>query len=64
MALQGFRTLAPGQEVALEWEAAEQDGYNFRATRAWPAGADPAAGAPAADAGDAYRSGLSIRFDD
>ncbi|MEV1080500.1 cold shock domain-containing protein [Streptomyces sp. NPDC050211] len=29
----GFRSLAPGQKVTLEWEAVEQDGYQYRAVR-------------------------------
>ncbi|UKA50779.1 cold shock domain-containing protein [Arthrobacter sp. FW305-123] len=27
----GYRSLTPGEEVELEWEAVEQDGYGFRA---------------------------------
>lgn len=63
LAVPGFRSLAPGQKVNLEWEAAEQDGYDFRATRAWPAGTDPAPNVLPTDSGDAYPSGLTIRFD-
>jgi CspA family cold shock protein len=29
----GFRSLAAGQKVTLEWEAVEQDGYQCRAVR-------------------------------
>ncbi|MFC8045341.1 hypothetical protein [Nocardia sp. NPDC057353] len=29
------------EAVEFEWELADQDGYRFRATRAWPAGAQP-----------------------
>ncbi|WP_329127335.1 cold-shock protein [Streptomyces sp. NBC_01465] len=34
----GFRTLDPGQQVQLEWEAPgfQQDGYDFRARRVVP----------------------------
>lgn len=28
----GYRELLPGQTVALEWENAEQDGFEYRAT--------------------------------
>lgn len=63
VAVPGFRSLGPGQRVNLEWEAAEQDGYHFRATRAWPAGTEPEPDVPPTGSGDAYRSGLSIRFD-
>ncbi|GAB2578044.1 hypothetical protein GCM10027168_08830 [Streptomyces capparidis] len=33
---EGFRSLAVGQRVGLEWEAAEQDGYAYRAVRIVP----------------------------
>jgi CspA family cold shock protein len=32
----GFRALSVGQVVALEWEAAEQDGWHYRAVRVVP----------------------------
>ena len=32
----GYRTLTPGERVTLEWEAADQDGFAFRATLAYP----------------------------
>lgn len=32
----GHRTLAPGEHVTLEWEAADQDGFAWRATLAFP----------------------------
>ncbi len=59
-----YRSLEAGQEVGLEAEAAEQDGFSFRATRVWPAGASPEV-TPGlrATPGDAYRSGLTIRFE-
>jgi CspA family cold shock protein len=28
----GFRSLRPGSSVEFRWEAAEQDGYNYRTT--------------------------------
>ncbi|WP_030942224.1 cold shock domain-containing protein [Streptomyces sp. NRRL S-646] len=30
---EGFRSLAAGEKVTLEWEAAEQDGFQYRAVR-------------------------------
>lgn len=33
----GFRSLAPGARVTLEWEREEQDGYAYRAVRVVPA---------------------------
>jgi uncharacterized RmlC-like cupin family protein/cold shock CspA family protein len=32
----GYRSLARGQEVVLEYELAAQDGYDFRAVVVWP----------------------------
>jgi len=32
----GFRTLATGQVVDLDWESPGQDGYDFRAVRVVP----------------------------
>lgn len=63
IAVDGFRSLAPGQDVELEWERADQDGYSYRALRAWPAGVDPVdQGGP--DQDGVYSSTLTIRFDD
>ncbi len=64
VAIAGYRTLQPGQAVSFEWEAATQDGFRFRATRAWPAGTKPTAAAPPTHGGDAYSSALEITFDD
>lgn len=33
---EGFRSLRPGADVDLEWEAPGQDGYSFRAVRVMP----------------------------
>jgi cold shock protein len=33
----GYRTLAAGQPVELDWEPADQDGYAYRAVAVWPA---------------------------
>ncbi|WP_378735968.1 hypothetical protein [Nocardia brasiliensis] len=35
------RHLVAGEQVEFEWEPAEQDGFEFRALRLWPAGASP-----------------------
>ena len=32
----GYRTLAAGEPVILEWESADQDGFLFRAIMAFP----------------------------
>jgi CspA family cold shock protein len=64
VAVEGHRTLVPGERVLLEFEPADQDGYAYRATRAWPHGQDPAPPpAPATEPSSAYRSTLTITFD-
>jgi cold shock protein len=37
----GYRTLDDGAAVEFTFEAAEQDGYAFRAVETWPAGEAP-----------------------
>lgn len=61
----GYKCLVPGQAVNFEWEAADQDGFSYRAMRAWPFGDAPETD-PVDDASApvAYRSSLSITFDD
>lgn len=51
--------------VHLEWEVADQDGFSYRAMRIWPSGDAPETD-PVDDvsAPEAYRSSLSITFDD
>lgn len=61
-------SLSPGQEVLFDWEAVNQDGFNYRATAAAPAAGGPLPEIPPPanstnNPGDAYRSGLSIRID-
>ncbi|MGX6600646.1 cold shock domain-containing protein [Micromonosporaceae bacterium Da 78-11] len=58
----GYRSLHPGQEVALEWEPASQDGYAYRALRVWPWGAEPVEVEPTS--GGAYSSTLTLTFDE
>ena len=62
VAVEGYRALSAGQEVALEWERARQDGFDFRAKRVWPWGAEPFPG-PGSEGGDGYSSTLTLRFD-
>jgi len=59
------RPLAIGSAVDFTFEAADQDGYRFRAVVVVPEGVDPdddrtVRGGP----GGAYRSSLTITFDD
>lgn len=34
--MDGYRELVAGQQVDLEWERADQDGFSFRAVRVLP----------------------------
>jgi CspA family cold shock protein len=64
VAVPGYRALAAGQRVELEHEPADQDGYAHVAVRAWPAGSAPAPPDPPSGPSGAYRSRLTIGFDD
>lgn len=63
VAMPGYRSLQPGAPVELDWEQAEQDGFHYRAVRAWPQGQEPYTVAPADPTG-AYSSSLRIVFDE
>jgi CspA family cold shock protein len=63
LAIPGYRALEPGQLVDLEYEPADQDGYPFRAVRAWPHGLNPHEPDPPAPRSDTYRSTRTITFD-
>ena len=63
VATRGYRTLSPGQTVALTCEVADQDGYHYRALQVWPVGTDPVEH-PVDRAGTAYGSTLTVSFDD
>lgn len=47
VAVEGYKSLESGQAVLLEWEAAQQDGYAYRAVSTWPADRPPADELPA-----------------
>ena len=53
---------APGDPVGFEFEAVNQDGFRFRATRVWPAGSEPVDDQPEPP-GHAYTSELTIDID-
>ena len=63
VAVAGFARLEVGQVVLLEWEAAGQDGYAYRAVRTWPADRQPVD--PVVETGNtgAYSSTLTITYD-
>ncbi|HEU0103915.1 MAG TPA: cold shock domain-containing protein [Mycobacteriales bacterium] len=60
VAVAGYKTLAPGEQVRLEWEEAAQDGYRYRGLRTWPADRPPVDGLDRPDSGGAYSSSLTI----
>jgi CspA family cold shock protein len=61
----GHQALDAGALVELIYEAAEQDGYSFRAVEVWPAGQAPVRQHPRATGPSAaYRSTLTLTFDD
>jgi len=61
----GYRELVAGQAVELDYEAARQDGYDFRAVELWLAGEEPDRSGTIEITGpsEAYQSGLFIRPD-
>lgn len=59
-----YRTLLVGELVELEWEQAEQDGYDYRARRVWPAGQRPVERPPSnQEPSEAYDSTVTITWD-
>ena len=61
----GYQALDDGAVVELTYEAAEQDGYSFRAVEVWPAGQAPVREPPRVRGPSAaYRSALTLTFDD
>lgn len=59
-AVPGYVALTAGQAVWLEWESPGQDEFPFRAVRFWPYESDPVDKTARREAGDAYRSELSL----
>jgi CspA family cold shock protein len=64
--MDGLGVLTAGEPVAFTWEAAPQDGYEYRAVLVWPPGVE--VGTPPAPADDgpsaAYQSTLTIQWAD
>jgi CspA family cold shock protein len=61
LAMEGFRTLSPGSSVEFLYEAAEQDGYSFRAVEAWLVGRRHRA--PASEHGGESFSTITFHLD-
>jgi cold shock protein len=60
----GYRALDTGGAVEFTFEAAEQDGYAFRAVEVWPADQVPVrSGDVASGASPAYHSTSTLTFD-
>ncbi|MFK3983827.1 cold shock domain-containing protein [Micromonospora sp. NPDC050397] len=63
IAVDGYRSLAPGQRVSFRSEAAVQDGFAYRAVKVWTGDTEPV-DEPREDGGaGAYRSTLTLTFD-
>ncbi|GIF46664.1 CspA family cold shock protein [Asanoa ferruginea] len=66
----GPKQLAEGQRVSFwaeaeaEAEAAEQDGFAYRAVKVWSGDTEPDDQRPDETGSDAYRSTLTLTFDD
>jgi CspA family cold shock protein len=61
--MDGYRQLMCGQRVSFRAEAANQNGFTFRATKVWPDGAEPTDPPAVQKADTAYRSSLNLTFD-
>jgi len=65
IAVDGFRRLAAGQQVSFRAEAADQDGFGFRAVKVWTEGVEPAVpGGRQRYSGGAYHSSLTLTCDE
>ncbi len=62
--LTGYRTLTPGAAVRFVFERADQDGFAFRAVQVFPPGVEAAVPPSIGGPSGAYRSTLTITFDD
>jgi CspA family cold shock protein len=64
IAADGFRQLTAGQPVSFRAEAAEQDGFHFRAVQVWTENVEPIIPPRPSPLSDgAYQSVLTLRFD-
>jgi CspA family cold shock protein len=62
----GYKGLTAGQDVEFTYEAADQDGYAYRAVEVWPAGQQPFRGDRfgAGTSDGAYSATFTIRTDE
>jgi CspA family cold shock protein len=61
--MDGDRRLTPGQWASFRAEAADQDGFNFRALKVWLNGLEPADPPADQESSSAHRSSLTLTFD-
>jgi cold shock protein len=65
IAMDGYRQLAPAQRVTFRAEAAEQDGFGFRAVQVWTGAVEPVRPPLEQDSfGSAYGSALILTLDE
>lgn len=65
IAMGGFRQLTAGQHAWFRAEAAEQDGFSFRAVKVWTENLEPAdPSRPQRSPEGAYHSHLALTFDE
>ncbi|TDC35128.1 cold shock domain-containing protein [Micromonospora sp. 15K316] len=60
----GYRQLVRGQRVSFHAEAANQDGFGFRAVKVWTEEIEPADYPRVQGNSAVYRSSLTLTFDD
>jgi cold shock protein len=63
IAMAGYRELAQGEQVSFRAEAANQDGFSFRAVKVWRGDVEPSDLPRAEDSSAAYSSSLTLTFD-
>ena len=58
--MSGYRTLVPGRQVHFRAEAADQDGFAYRAVKVWTDGVEPAEHEQIESGSAAYQSRLTL----
>jgi cold shock protein len=63
IATDGYRELSGGQHVSFRYEAASQDGFDYRAVKVGTDGVEPSDEPRTRGGSSAYRSMLTLTFD-
>jgi cold shock protein len=63
LAMDGYRTLAAGQQVSFRAEAVGQDGFAYRAVKVWLSSVEPPDQDRAESGSVGYHSRLTLTFD-